>query len=302
MSARGCFRHDVLVYESDEEYVDRAAAFLREGLEAGEWGIVGNTRAGLARMREAMGPDVERLTFVDVSATYDRPARAVAAYHGLLVEHLERSPSLRVVSDLQIGPAPEEWNEWVRYEAITNVAYSNLPAWIVCSYDANAVPDPVLEAASKTHRQTLGDGWHPSEGFEDPAVLVRKLTPEPEPIEGLSSSFPGDDLELFREQLARGLAAAKVPEAPALNMLVAGTEVARNAIRHGGGIKQVRMGRPDGCFVCEVVDHGSGFDDPVAGYLAPRPGTGTGLWVARQLSRRVECFRAPRGFTVRIWL
>jgi hypothetical protein len=52
-------------------------------------------------------------------------------------------------------------------------------------------------------------------------------------------------------------------------MLVAGTEVAANA---------------------------------VAGYIAPREGTGTGLWVVRQLTWRVECFDSPRGFTVRVCL
>jgi anti-sigma regulatory factor (Ser/Thr protein kinase) len=73
-------------------------------------------------------------------------------------------------------------------------------------------------------------------------------------------------------------------------------------VRHGTGIEEVRVGRADGRFVCEVIDRGSGFDDPVAGYLAPREGTGTGLWIARQLSWRVESFRSPRGFTVRMWL
>jgi anti-sigma regulatory factor (Ser/Thr protein kinase) len=85
-------------------------------------------------------------------------------------------------------------------------------------------------------------------------------------------------------------------------MLVAATEVATNAVRHGGGIEEVRVGRVDGRFVCEVIDRGGGFDDPVAGYLPPRPGRGRGMWVARQLTWRVESFHSPRGFTVRTWL
>jgi anti-sigma regulatory factor (Ser/Thr protein kinase) len=83
---------------------------------------------------------------------------------------------------------------------------------------------------------------------------------------------------------------------------VAGTEIAANAVRHGGGIEEVRVGRVDGRFVCEVIDRGPGFDDTVAGYLVPRPGTGKGLWVARQLTWRLESFRSQRGFTVRMWL
>jgi hypothetical protein len=54
--------------------------------------------------------------------------------------------------------------------------------------------------------------------------------------------------------------------------------------------------------VCEIADGGPGFDDPLAGYLAPRQGVGAGLWVARQLTWRLEFLRSPDGFTARIWL
>jgi hypothetical protein len=54
--------------------------------------------------------------------------------------------------------------------------------------------------------------------------------------------------------------------------------------------------------VCEVVDRGNGFDDPTAGYLAPREETGSGLWVARQLTWQIEFFRSPAGFPTRMWL
>jgi anti-sigma regulatory factor (Ser/Thr protein kinase) len=85
-------------------------------------------------------------------------------------------------------------------------------------------------------------------------------------------------------------------------MLVAATEVAVNAGRHGGGITDVRVGGAHGRFVCEVVDRGRGFDDPVVGYLVPREGIGAGLWIARQLTWNVEYFQSPRGFTVRLWV
>ena len=85
-------------------------------------------------------------------------------------------------------------------------------------------------------------------------------------------------------------------------MLIAGTEIFANAERHGGGVEEVRVGREQGRFVCEIVDRGSGFDDPAAGYLAPREGVGTGLWVARQLTWEIEFFHSARGFTARNWL
>jgi anti-sigma regulatory factor (Ser/Thr protein kinase) len=302
MSPDAELRHNAFIYESDEEYVGRSVAFLKEGLAAGEGGIVANTRDGLAKMRDALGLDADRVTFVDVSTTYTRPARTVAAYYGTFLEQLRKAPAVRAVADFQGGPWPGDWAEWTGYEAITNLAYSHLPVWVVCTYDANGVPDPVLDGVWRTHPEVLSETWQASDEFEDPRALVRKLTPEPEPLPELRSFSPGDDLEAFRERLARELVAEHVPEATALRMLVAGTEVAANAVRHGAGIEEVRVGSVDGRFVCEVIDRGGGFDDPVAGYIAPREGTGTGLWVVRQLTWRVECFDSPRGFTVRVCL
>jgi anti-sigma regulatory factor (Ser/Thr protein kinase) len=298
----GALRHNAFVYETDEEYVARCAAFLRDGLEAGEAGIVANTRDGIAMMRDALGTDADGVAFLDVSATYTRPARTVAAYYGAFVEQLRRASSVRAVADVQLGPTAAEWQEWASYEAITNLAYAHLPAWVVCTYDANGLPDAMLDAVWRTHPHVLGDRWRASEHFEDPRAIVRRLTPAPEPLPHLRAVRAGGDLERFRERLARELAADGVPEAKALDMLVAGTEIAANAVQHGGGIEEVRVGRAEGRFVCEVVDRGGGFDDPVAGYLVPREGAGAGLWVARRLTWRLEAFHGPRGFTVRIWL
>ncbi|MCW3013288.1 MAG: hypothetical protein JWO02_380 [Solirubrobacterales bacterium] len=302
MSSAVPLRHHAFVYGSEEDYVARSVAFLKEGLEAGEAAIVANTRDRLAVMRDALGPDADRVAFVDVSRTYTRPARTVAAYYWTFLEQLRRAPSVRAVAEGQFGFTPSDWEEWAGYEAITNLAYAHLPVWVVCTYDANGLPDPVLEAAWQTHPEVLTDGWEASDHFEDPRELVRKLTREPEPLPELRSVSASEDLEVFREQLARELVAENVPEAKALDILVAGTEIAANAVRHGAGIEEVRVGRAEGRFVCEVVDRGGGFDDPVAGYLAPREGTGSGLWVARQLAWRLESFDSPRGFTVRIWL
>jgi hypothetical protein len=85
-------------------------------------------------------------------------------------------------------------------------------------------------------------------------------------------------------------------------MLLAVTETATNALQHGGGVEDVRVGHIHGRFVCKIIDRGPGFDDPTAGYLAPREAVRSGLWVARQLPWRIEFFRSPTGFTARIWL
>jgi anti-sigma regulatory factor (Ser/Thr protein kinase) len=304
MSSHGtALQHHALVYESQDEYLACAMPFLKEGLEAGEGAIVAHTRPGLAAMREALGSDAAAVRFVDVSSTYTRPARTLAAYHEVFVDELGKTPALRVVADVQFGADPREWDLWMGYEAVFNRSFGHLPAWILCSYDGRRVTDSVLEGVWRTHPEVVTDDvWNASEHYEDPDHLLRLVTPEPSAVLDLRSIEFGQTVEEVREGLARALADEPVSEAKALDMLLATTEVADNAIEHGGGIDEVRVGHARGRFVCEVVDRGDGFDDPSAGYLAPREGFGAGLWVARQLTWRLEFFRSSHGFTARLWV
>jgi anti-sigma regulatory factor (Ser/Thr protein kinase) len=296
-------RHNALVYDSVEEYVTTAVAFLREGLRGGEGAVVANTRPGLALMREALGDDAASVAFVDVGEAYTRPARTLAAYHAVYAEQLARTPSLRAVADVQFGPDPAEWDLWAAYEAVFNESFAHLPAWVVCTYDGRGLPDAIRDAVWRTHPTVVTeDGPAVSDRYEDPDRLLRRAIAPPAP---LSSGRPigfGRDAEEFRERLARELDLAEVPEQRSLEMLLAATEVAANAVRHGGGVRDVRVGRSAGRFACEIVDAGPGFDEPAAGYLAPRPGSGSGLWVARQLTWQIDFFHAADGFTARIVL
>jgi anti-sigma regulatory factor (Ser/Thr protein kinase) len=296
-------RHNALVYESTGEYLAHAVPFLKAGIEAGEGALVAHTKPGLAMMREALGAEAAHVTFVDVSAAYTRPARTLAAYHNVYVEQLRKTRTLRAVADVQFGPDPNEWDLWTGYEAVFNRSFGHLPAWVLCSYDANGTPDPIIEGVWQTHPEVIaGDNWTASDHYEDPDELLRRITPEPAPLTGLRPIPLGRGVEELREQLARELATDKISETQSLELLLAATEIADNALQYGGGIHEVRVGRVRGRFVCEIVDRGDGFNDPAAGYLAPREGIGAGLWVARQLTWRIEFFHSPTGFTTRIWL
>jgi len=304
MSSDGTvLRHSAFVYDSDDEYVARAVPFLREGLEAGEGAIVAHTKPGTAMMRDALGADATAVTFVDVSAAYTRPARALAAYHKVYAEQLQKTPKLRAVADVQFGPDPREWDVWTGYEAVFNRSFGHLPAWVLCTYAANGTPDPIIEGVWQTHPEVVDrTRWTTSGRYEDPDELLRRITPVPDPLPQLQSIPFGCDIEQIRERLAADLIAAGLGGARTLEALLAVTEIATNAVQHGRGIKDIRIGTAGGRFVCEVTDRGPGFDDPAAGYLAPRDGIGNGLWVARQLTWRTEFFRSPTGFTARIWL
>jgi anti-sigma regulatory factor (Ser/Thr protein kinase) len=294
-------RHNAMVYESEDEYVRRASAFLHEGLDGGEGAVVAHTPRGLALMREALGADGEQVRFVDVSRSYTRPAKTLGFFHHVLSERLHDCGSVRVVVDGRLDPG--DWNLWLGYEAIFNRCFAHLPAWVVCTYDANEIPDEVIEGVWRTHSEVVSDNaWGPSHLYSDPDTFMRRMTPSAEPLPGLRPLDVGGDDEELCARLAGELAAEQVPEAQMFSMLLAATEVTRNAIDHGGGVTAARVGRAEGRFVCEIVDAGAGFDDPAAGYVAPRNGIGTGLWNARRLTWHLEFFHSPAGFTARIWI
>jgi serine/threonine-protein kinase RsbW len=87
------------------------------------------------------------------------------------------------------------------------------------------------------------------------------------------------------------------------DFVLAVNELITNAVRHGGGQGSLRLWRRAGEVVCEVADHGGGIsarrlDD----HSRPAPDTagGWGLWLARELSDRMEVQTGEAGTTVRI--
>src|SRR6476660_2030311 len=234
MSSDGtALRHNALVYESKDEYLARAVPFLKAGIEAGEGAIVAHTKPGLAVMREALGPEAAFATFVDIGGAYTRPARTLAAYHMVYVEELRKTPTLRAVADVQFGPDPAEWDLWTGYEAVFNRSFGHLPAWVLCSYDANGTPDPMIEGVWQTDPEVVAaDSWNSSDHYGEPDHLLRHITPAPTPLTGLRPIPFGRGAEELREQLARELVSDEISEARSLDLLLVATEIANNAMQH----------------------------------------------------------------------
>jgi anti-sigma regulatory factor (Ser/Thr protein kinase) len=162
----------------------------------------------------------------------------------------------------------------------------------------------LLDGGFDTHPEVLTDDWARSPHYHEPEDVVSSLTPTPAPLAGLHALPLDGGPRGFREGLSLELEAAAVSEVEAENMLVAAEEVLANAQRHGGETVSVQVGPVGDRFVCEVSDDGPGIDDPLAGFLPPRPShtNGAGLWVARQLTRQLELVPSPQGASVRLWV
>jgi anti-sigma regulatory factor (Ser/Thr protein kinase) len=110
--------------------------------------------------------------------------------------------------------------------------------------------------------------------------------------------FDVDGLHELRSTLAAHASVLSVGEEQVGYLLVVATELATNAIRHGGGIGRLRMWHHDGTLYCQVSDHGPGIADPTAGTTPPDP-RGTdghrGLWICRNLAADLTITPNPDG-------
>jgi anti-sigma regulatory factor (Ser/Thr protein kinase) len=82
--------------------------------------------------------------------------------------------------------------------------------------------------------------------------------------------------------------------------VIVASELATNAIRHGGGSGRLRLWRTDDQLVCEVRDSGAGIADPGIGAkpVGPTAMGGRGIWICRTLSDSLTIEAGKPGATV----
>jgi anti-sigma regulatory factor (Ser/Thr protein kinase) len=298
-------RHDLFPYEDDDQMVGKMAPFLESGLADGEAVVVILDRRKLELLADALESDAGPISYIDGDAFYTRPEAALAGYDRRVRQFLrEGASAVRAFAELPRCETEPEWNSWIAYEAIVNRALAHHPFWVTCGYDRREMPEPLLEGGFETHQHVLSDDREHNSHYHAPERVVSARTPTPAPLPDLHELPLTSEPRRLREHLAAELETAGVSEHEAENMLIAAGEVFANARRHGGETMSVRVGRLEDRFVCEVSDAGPGIDDPLVGFMPPQPGQaeGAGLWVARQLTRRLEVVRSPQGSSVRLWV
>ncbi len=88
-------------------------------------------------------------------------------------------------------------------------------------------------------------------------------------------------------------------------LMIVASELATNAILHGGGRGQLRLWSAGGRLHMRVSDHGKGIPDPGHAGLDPQEPSalgGRGLWIARQLCDDVAITAGPTGTAITVSL
>ncbi|MFF4353560.1 anti-sigma factor RsbA family regulatory protein [Streptomyces sp. NPDC001530] len=311
MSRTG-FVHQALCYGSDDEFLEGALEFARDGLAADDAVLAVVRDHHIALLEEALGPRTGDVAFVDAGDWSGCPSRTLSQYHAYGADH-GTDRRVRVIGEpVWAGRTEFEVRAWMRCESLLNVAFAHSAHWILCPYDTRTVPADVVRTATRTHPElALGARTSAPSGHDaDPADLSAER-------DAARASAPlSDACDVIR--FARGGSAAVraaltayarrsgMPERRTYDMVAAVHEAVVNAVRFGGGGGVLRLRSDPDYVICEVADHGAPNSATLAsfpGRLLPdaRAAAGHGMWVVRQLSDLVAEDLGPTGSTVRMY-
>lgn len=181
------FRHEAMLYAGEEQFADRTARFVRAGLGAGESVLVTVTAARADLLRRELGPDAERVDFLDMAEVGRNPARLVPAWRDWIESRTDPAPGLRVVAEaVWSGRTEAEIAECEQHELLLGPAFGQGRGWrLICPYDTESLPVELIARVSRTHALTSeGDEPRTSPDFPHPEVTVEAFLaaalPEPD--------------------------------------------------------------------------------------------------------------------------
>ncbi|WP_221320703.1 ATP-binding protein [Actinoplanes sp. L3-i22] len=121
------------------------------------------------------------------------------------------------------------------------------------------------------------------------------------PVFEVDQPFTGDGLYELRETLGAHADRLGADEDQIDHLLIVASELATNAVRHGGGGGRIRLWQRDDALFCQVSDDGPGIVGGSAGHVRPSPTAGDGgrgLWICRHLTAELSIETGPDGTTV----
>jgi anti-sigma regulatory factor (Ser/Thr protein kinase) len=301
------FRHEALLYEGIDDFVESVAPFIADGVDRGEPVLVVVDSEKIALLESALGSDAESVQFADMGDVGRNPGRIIAAWQDFVEANSTDGVAVRGVGEpISTRRSQAELSECHRHEALLNVAFADGPPfWLVCPYDLATLDPEVIHEAEANHPFLCERGEH------RPSSRARTIAQHVRPFdEALPASPTGaaalevddrDDVgraRTFAAQLARanGLEERRTEDAA----LVIG-ELVANSLRHAQTSALLKGWKLDGSIVFEVRDGGV-MCEPLAGLLRPDVAAldGRGLWIAQQLSDLVQQRTVPDGNVVRV--
>ncbi|NGN68352.1 sensor histidine kinase [Streptomyces sp. A7024] len=301
----GGFVHHVCLYGSDEQFLDTAVPFLKEGLTGGSPVLAVTTPYNLGLLKDALGELAERMHSGDSAYFGRRSVDRVAAFLSHYQRHRVPGRRMRMLAEpVWHGKSPRQIAEWKRMEAGLTELLADAEVDMVCPYDIRSVPADVLLAARVTHPTVLdGTRQQPSVEFPGARAAAERYPPPAErPTAAAAVLGPTRDLGALR-RFAREQAAAAGLDAEGAARAELALHEAAGYLMDGAGLR-VEAWREPGALVWQLYRAGleGAGPSPFSGLLPPGAAAGPedGLWLARNLAESLDLRTEPRGVTLRL--
>ncbi|MFF9409546.1 anti-sigma factor RsbA family regulatory protein [Streptomyces anandii] len=301
-SARQGVQHCALLYGDDQEFLAGALPHLRKGIEAGDPAFAVTPRKEAEVLRDSLGSDAPAVQFIDPSDFYSTPVRAMAGMMAV-ARSLGTRPAW-VVASADWSKYPDAM-EWVRYDSIFNLGFADADFRGYCCYNTSVLSPEVISLVRQTH-PNIHEGARLRENpdYRDPYDFVADVdsTPlPPSPSSAASMEVLPTDLHALRVFVTEQARRCAIAGDALYNLLVAVTEVATNAVRHGHPPVTLRAW-PDNGLVCEITDSGHWEPEEFLSWVPPRSAlkSGFGIWGVGMLCDTVQVRTGPKGTAVRL--
>jgi anti-sigma regulatory factor (Ser/Thr protein kinase) len=297
--------HDALLYANDGQFATGVAAFVRQGLAAGELPVVVEPPRQIGLLRAELGADAGAVRFLDMTQVGANPARIIAAWQSLLDEAALLGVRLRGVGEpAWVGRQSDELIECRIHEQLLNVAFGTGVSWeLLCPYNAAGLPAEAVAGAWQTHPHlVIDDAHHGSNVFDDDA-LADVFSGELDAAPGTAGAvrFGLGDIARVRAAIRSFARSARLSDARVEDLVLAANEVATNSVRHGGGSGTLAAWISPAAVVVEFADAGT-ISAPLVGRLRPgvRSYGGRGIYLVNQVCDLVQIRSGADGTRVRL--
>jgi anti-sigma regulatory factor (Ser/Thr protein kinase) len=298
----GPFRHVGFFYRTGEEYATMVAAFLGDGVAAGEPTFAAVPEGQLSLVADALGAGTRRVEFADMTEMGRNPAWIIPRVQAFV--NLHAGQHVRYVGEpIWASRSPAELREATRHEALINLAFAGADAEILCPYDTARLSQAVITDARQTHPLLLsGGGAGTSAQYAGPPGLPPSCSaPLPARPDAAMIHTYRSDLSQVRALVLKNAREAGLPDDRASDLVLAVSEVAANTLRHTPSFGTLSIWHDLHEIVCEIHDDGV-ITDPLAGRRRPAPDAlgGHGLWLVHQVCDLVELRSDNTGTTIRM--
>jgi len=294
------FQHRALIYEGSDEYLAGTMPFVREALAAGDPILVAVGEAQGELIAAELGPDADRVLFLDMDRVGGNPARCIPLWRDFVEDH-EGRPVRGLGEPAWAGCGEAALEECHRHECLLNHAFHGCAWELLCAYDAESLGAAELERVADSHQLISRQGrTERSARFEaDPDCLAGDLPAPQSHPEVLA--FGLTELGEVRRRVSDAAESSGLDPRGVADLVTAASELAANSVVHGGGRGTLRLWREGDDLLAEVEDRGL-IDEPLVGRLRPVISQvgGRGLWLANQLCDLVQIRSGAGGTKVRL--